>query len=278
MPGRPSTTSEIESPTGCTKQLMSVACSCTPAAEFMRPAGMKPSFWACRKRRSQWARRSSLSAWARARATRRRTSSMLASLPFAYFSSSVSRQISCAGAEMTAVSIFLSYWITIQYWVARGAARRGRKLSRLRRRFLLFGGRRGSLGLRLAPRVLQEVGDRGVAHAKRQLDRGIAFARGDAGIGAVAQQHLDHRRVALHRRIRERRIAVVVMQVQVEVHRQHLLGVDQVVLFDRVEEGAHAFRALFFGPRLKAGGQQLDEVVDGAHADQGEQRQDDRCA
>ena len=28
MPGLPSTTSEIESPTGCTKQLISVACSC----------------------------------------------------------------------------------------------------------------------------------------------------------------------------------------------------------------------------------------------------------
>ena len=57
MPGRPSTTSEIESPTGCTKQLISVACRFTPAAELMRPAGMKPSSCACRKRRSQWARR-----------------------------------------------------------------------------------------------------------------------------------------------------------------------------------------------------------------------------
>ncbi len=43
MPGLPSTTSEIESPTGCTKQLMSVACMGMPAAELMRPAGIKPA-------------------------------------------------------------------------------------------------------------------------------------------------------------------------------------------------------------------------------------------
>ena len=42
MPGLPSTTSVIESPTGCTKQLISVAVSEVPAAELMRPAGMKP--------------------------------------------------------------------------------------------------------------------------------------------------------------------------------------------------------------------------------------------
>src|SRR3954467_10334110 len=182
MPGRPSTTSEIESPTGCTKQLMRVACSCTPAAELMRPAGMNPSFCACRKRRSQWARRSSLSIWARARATRRRTSSMLASLPLAYFSMSVSRQISCAGAEMTAVSIVLTYWMIIQYRLARDGPRRVSKISRLRRRLLLFGGGGGRRGRRLAPLVLQDVGDLGMAHAKRHLDWAVAFARGDAGI------------------------------------------------------------------------------------------------
>jgi hypothetical protein len=32
----------IESPTGCTKQLISVAASSVPAADWMRPAGMKP--------------------------------------------------------------------------------------------------------------------------------------------------------------------------------------------------------------------------------------------
>ncbi len=39
MPGRSSTASVMESPTGCTKQLMSVAASDVPAAELMRPAG-----------------------------------------------------------------------------------------------------------------------------------------------------------------------------------------------------------------------------------------------
>ncbi len=42
MPGRPSTDSETESPTGCTKQLISVARRSVPAAELMRPPGMKP--------------------------------------------------------------------------------------------------------------------------------------------------------------------------------------------------------------------------------------------
>ncbi len=55
------------------------------------------------KRRSQCARLSSGSAWASARATRRRTSSMLVSLPLAYFSISVSREISCAGSSAAAI-------------------------------------------------------------------------------------------------------------------------------------------------------------------------------
>jgi hypothetical protein len=54
MPGRPSTISEIESPTGCTKQLISVAQRSVPAAELMRPAGTKPFSCASRKRVSQW--------------------------------------------------------------------------------------------------------------------------------------------------------------------------------------------------------------------------------
>ena len=74
MPGLPSTTSVIESPTGCTKQLISVAVSDVPAAELMRPAGMKPRSCASRKRASQWARSASASAAASARATRARTS------------------------------------------------------------------------------------------------------------------------------------------------------------------------------------------------------------
>src|SRR5262245_75596 len=101
MPGRPSTTSEIESPTGCTKQLMSVACIAMPAAELMRPAGMKPASCASRKRRSQWARFSGASTMASAWAIRARTSATLRSLPLAYFSSSASRQISCSGSDST---------------------------------------------------------------------------------------------------------------------------------------------------------------------------------
>jgi hypothetical protein len=53
MPGLPSTISEMESPTGCTKQLISVAWIWIPAAELMRPAGMNPSLSAPRKRFSQ---------------------------------------------------------------------------------------------------------------------------------------------------------------------------------------------------------------------------------
>ena len=34
---------DTESPTGCTKQLMSVACRSVPAAELTRPPGMKPA-------------------------------------------------------------------------------------------------------------------------------------------------------------------------------------------------------------------------------------------
>jgi hypothetical protein len=64
----------IESPTGCTKQLISVAVSWVPAAELMRPAGTKPRSCASRNFASQWARLSSASMAARARATRLRTS------------------------------------------------------------------------------------------------------------------------------------------------------------------------------------------------------------
>src|SRR5262245_51734391 len=103
MPGRPSTTSEIESPTGCTKQLMSVACIWMPAAELMRPAGMKPASSVSANLRSHWARFSGVSTAARARATRARTSATVRSLPFAYFSSRASRQISCSGSDSATV-------------------------------------------------------------------------------------------------------------------------------------------------------------------------------
>ena len=42
MPGLPSTVSDTESPTGCTKQLINVAANWVPAAELIRPPGMKP--------------------------------------------------------------------------------------------------------------------------------------------------------------------------------------------------------------------------------------------
>ena len=103
MPGRPSTTSVIESPTGCTKQLISVAVSVVPAAELMRPAGMKPRSCASWNFASHCARRSSGSAVASARATRRRTSSTVRSCPLAYFSTRTSPEISCSGSGASAL-------------------------------------------------------------------------------------------------------------------------------------------------------------------------------
>src|SRR5262245_48880245 len=277
MPGRPSTTSEIESPTGCTKQMIRVACSATPAAELMRPAGMKPSSCAWKKRRSHCARSLSRSTWASARATRRRTSVTVCSLPLAYFSSSVSRLISCSA---TAETRGAGSWISIldEYTVSGPARRRLPEVQTTE--ILSAGGGRGGLRLvrlgRGAARVLERVGDLGVAEAQRELDRAVAFLGGLAGVGAVAQQQLDHRQAAAHRRVGEGGVAVVVVQVGVEVHRQHLLRVHQVVLLDRVEQRADAFGALLLGPGLQAGGHQLDHVVDQADPDQRDQREDDR--
>src|ERR1043165_6013174 len=196
MPGLPSTTSEMESPTGCTKQLMSVACRLTPAAELMRPAGMKPCSWACRKRRSHWARRSSGSTWARARATRWRTCSTVASLPFAYFSISVSRQISCSTLWFAALAcstrVLELYTVNDHY--APGTAQVGETtLSRCLGGDLL---RRGSADCRVSrvdggqAGALERVRDLGVAHAQRELDRGVAFLGDDRRVGAVAAQQL----------------------------------------------------------------------------------------
>ena len=44
MPGLPSTTSEIESPTGCTKQLISVALQSVPAADIDAAGGDEAVF------------------------------------------------------------------------------------------------------------------------------------------------------------------------------------------------------------------------------------------
>ena len=86
MLGLPSFDSETESPTGCTKQLISVAWMPVPAAELMRPAGTKPLSSAQRKRAVQVSRWPAGSTSASARATRRRTSSIARSSPLAYFS------------------------------------------------------------------------------------------------------------------------------------------------------------------------------------------------
>ena len=97
MPAKPSSGCEIESPTGCTKQLINVAASGVPAAELMRPAGTKPRRWASRNFASQAARCSGASAAARARATRWRTWSSVVSWPLAYFSASTSVLMACGG-------------------------------------------------------------------------------------------------------------------------------------------------------------------------------------
>jgi len=97
MPGWPSSSSAIASPTGWTKQLIRVADKDVPAAEAIRPAGTKPRRCASRNFASQWARCSGDSAAASARATRARTSSRLRSPFLAYFSSSTSALISCGG-------------------------------------------------------------------------------------------------------------------------------------------------------------------------------------
>ena len=107
MPGLPSTVSETESPTGCTKQLISVTSRIPdPAAELIRPPGMNPSSSAFRNTGSCAA--GSASTAASARATRCRTAraasgpSRSRSAPLAYFSRSTSRLTSCQGRSASA--------------------------------------------------------------------------------------------------------------------------------------------------------------------------------
>ena len=93
----------MESPTGCTKQLMSVAARGVPAADWMRPAGRKPCCSAHRKASRCWSRHSG-STSASALATRALTSSIDVSLSLQYFSRRTSRLIACgfrAAAEGT---------------------------------------------------------------------------------------------------------------------------------------------------------------------------------
>jgi len=99
----PPSVSLTESPTGCTKQLISVAPSPVPAAELMRPPITTPSrSWASKKTASHFDGLLSLAA--RARATRRRTSETVVSPSFAYFSSRTSVEIGCC--SITFISMF----------------------------------------------------------------------------------------------------------------------------------------------------------------------------
>ncbi|VEB41589.1 Uncharacterised protein [Chromobacterium violaceum] len=94
MPTLPCSVSDTESPTGWTKQLISVALRSVPAAELMRPPGMKP--WSSASKNSGSKRAGSFSSSASARATRWRTSLTLCSPFLAYFSSNTSREMSCS--------------------------------------------------------------------------------------------------------------------------------------------------------------------------------------
>src|SRR6266496_875999 len=95
------------SPTGCTKQLISVACSEVPAALMMRPAPIAPAFrlaWNCA---SHFSRSASASTEARARATRANRSSASVSPGLRYFSCRTSRVIGWIARTAGASSRFM---------------------------------------------------------------------------------------------------------------------------------------------------------------------------
>ena len=102
IPGLSSTFSVMESPTGCTKQLISVLCRSVPAALLTRPAGMKPCCMAHKNSCEYFLRSLGSSTWARAVATRVRTWVTEDSSPLAYFSSSTSVEITCGSARAMA--------------------------------------------------------------------------------------------------------------------------------------------------------------------------------
>ena len=99
MPGLPSVRPLMASPTGCTKQLIRVAWSSVPAAELIRPPGIKPASMASKKRRSHIRRVFPYSLAAKARATRWRTSVTFFSFPLAYFSKRTSVEIPCSSSS-----------------------------------------------------------------------------------------------------------------------------------------------------------------------------------
>ena len=109
MLGLSATSSETLSPTGCTKQLISVARMSVPPAELMRPAGMKPRASAARNRACQRARSAGVSTAAIAVLTRWWMSSAEDSVPLAYFSSSTSVEMACGASAASILGRSLSF-------------------------------------------------------------------------------------------------------------------------------------------------------------------------
>ncbi|HEX6289147.1 MAG TPA: hypothetical protein VFZ66_08140, partial [Herpetosiphonaceae bacterium] len=130
--------------------------------------------------------------------------------------------------------------------------------------------------LRGAARLLQRFGHVAMVEAQRKLDCAVAFRRGLRRIGAVSQEELDHGQAAAHRCVSQRRVAVLVAQVRIEVHRQHFTRVHEIVFLDCIKERADAFGALFLRLGFEAGRHEPDDLVHDADPDQRDQREDDR--
>src|SRR5665647_660279 len=94
----------MQSPTGWTKQLISVASSAVPAALMMRPAPIAPARRLAWNRACHLSRSPSASTEASARATRANRSSKSFSPGLRYFSCSTSRVIGCTASELARIS------------------------------------------------------------------------------------------------------------------------------------------------------------------------------
>src|SRR6218665_2427504 len=96
MPGKPSSSWPcMQSPTGCTKQLINVAWMSVPAALMMRPAPIAPACRLARNRASYRLRSSGASTDAKARATRWESICAVVSPGLRYFSHSTSCLMGC---------------------------------------------------------------------------------------------------------------------------------------------------------------------------------------
>src|SRR6218665_2629004 len=96
MPGKPSSSWPcMQSPTGCTKQLINVAWMSVPAALMMRPAPIAPACRLARNRASYRLRSSGASTDAKARATRWESICAVVSPGLRYFSHSTSWLMGC---------------------------------------------------------------------------------------------------------------------------------------------------------------------------------------